>query len=178
MSLVIRPVRGVNKEASLFRDIIFGANDGVVTTFAVIAGSLGGNLSVEIVMILGFANLFADGFSMASGIYLGAKSEADMEKRMRNPHWREDVPLIQAIVTFLAFACGGFVPLIPFIFGLENKILISVVLMFSFLFVVGSLRSRFTGKNFLVSGLEMLLVGGLAAGIAFLVGRFIDGILV
>lgn len=172
----IRFARGVNKEASLLRDVVFGANDGVVTTFAVIAGSLGGGLSTQTVIILGFANLIADGFSMASGIYLGAKSEADMEKSERNAHWREDVPLIQGVITYIAFACGGFVPLIPFIFRIKNEILTSTVLMFSFLFVVGMGRSIFTHKNALRSGLEMLFVGGLAAGLAYGAGHLVEQI--
>lgn len=164
----------INKEASLFRDAIFGANDGVVTTFAVIAGSLGGKLSTEIVVILGFANLIADGFSMASGIYLGARSEADLEKKMKNTHWKEDVPFIQGFVTFVSFACGGFVPLVPFIFGFENKVLSSALMMFVFLFFVGAARSLFTRKNAFRSGLEMLLVGGFAAGLAYGAGYFIE----
>ena len=60
----------VNREASLLRDAVFASSDGVVTTFAVVAGSLGANLGSNVVLILGFANLLADGVSMASGIYL------------------------------------------------------------------------------------------------------------
>lgn len=59
------------------RDLVYGANDGIITTFAVVAGSLGASLSNQIVLILGFANLFADGFAMAIGNYLGTKSEID-----------------------------------------------------------------------------------------------------
>ena len=46
-------------------DLVYGANDGAVTTFAIVAGVVGASLSPSIVIILGFANLFADGFSMA-----------------------------------------------------------------------------------------------------------------
>ncbi|KKW02423.1 MAG: hypothetical protein A2898_04545 [Candidatus Kerfeldbacteria bacterium RIFCSPLOWO2_01_FULL_48_11] len=56
-------------------DAVFGASDGIVTTFAIVAGSIGGGLSPTIVLILGFANLMADGVSMALGNYLGKKSE-------------------------------------------------------------------------------------------------------
>lgn len=57
------------------RDIVFGANDGIVTTFAVVAGASGAGLSASVVIILGFANLVADGLSMGLGEYLGSKSE-------------------------------------------------------------------------------------------------------
>ncbi len=48
-------------------DVVYGALDGIVTTFAVISGVAGASLSSGVVMILGFANLFADGLSMAVG---------------------------------------------------------------------------------------------------------------
>lgn len=163
----------VNKEAALLRDVVFGANDGVITTFAVIAGSLGGKLSPEVVIILGFANLVADGFSMASGIYLGAKSEADLERKEKNSHWKEDAPLLQGVVTFLSFSCGGLVPMVPFLIGVKSPVMLSMVMMFLFLFVVGMARSFFTKKNAIRSGFEMLFVGGLAAGFAYGVGYFV-----
>lgn len=61
-------------------DVVFGANDGIVTTFAVVAGSTGAGLNPGIVIILGFANLLADGLSMGIGNYLGQKSEIEYQK--------------------------------------------------------------------------------------------------
>ena len=52
--------------ASYLRDWIYGGIDGAVTTFAIVAGSVGANLSAKIILILGMANLLADGFSMAA----------------------------------------------------------------------------------------------------------------
>ena len=57
------------------RDLVYGANDGIITTFAVVAGASGASLSSLVVLILGFANLLADGLAMALGNYLGTKSE-------------------------------------------------------------------------------------------------------
>src|SRR3954468_11568930 len=51
------------------RELIYGANDGIITTFAVVAGVAGGGLALPVVLILGAANLFADGLSMAAGNY-------------------------------------------------------------------------------------------------------------
>lgn len=61
-------------------DMVFGANDGIVTTFAVVAGSTGAGLSSAVVIILGFANLLADGLSMGIGNFLGHKSEIEYQK--------------------------------------------------------------------------------------------------
>lgn len=60
---------------SFLRDFVYGGIDGSVTTFAVVAGVSGAHLSPTIVIILGFANLIADGFSMAAGNWLGTRAE-------------------------------------------------------------------------------------------------------
>lgn len=64
-------------------DFVFGAIDGSITTFAVVSGVAGASLSSSIVLILGFANLLADGFSMAIGNYLSSKSDIEYVKRER-----------------------------------------------------------------------------------------------
>lgn len=57
------------------RDWIYGGIDGVITTFAIIAGVVGAELSFGIVIVLGAANILADGFSMAASNYSGTKAE-------------------------------------------------------------------------------------------------------
>jgi VIT1/CCC1 family predicted Fe2+/Mn2+ transporter len=64
-------------------DFIYGGLDGVVTTFAVVSGVAGAALGTDVILILGLANLFADGFSMATGAYLSAKSENEYYDRER-----------------------------------------------------------------------------------------------
>lgn len=65
---------------SLVRDIVYGGSDGIVTTFAIVAGVSGAELSPVTVLILGFSNVLADGFSMAAGNYLGTKTEINQKK--------------------------------------------------------------------------------------------------
>ena len=57
------------------KSLVFGGLDGIITTFAVVAASKGGNLSTEIVLLMGFANLCADGLSMGFGDYLSSRAE-------------------------------------------------------------------------------------------------------
>jgi VIT1/CCC1 family predicted Fe2+/Mn2+ transporter len=64
------------------RDFIYGGIDGAVTTFAVVSGVSGAELSPAIVLILGFANLVADGFSMAASNFLGTRAEQDDYRRL------------------------------------------------------------------------------------------------
>lgn len=74
-----------------FEDFIYGSIDGAVTTFAVVAGASGATLPPSIVVILGFANLFGDGFSMAIGNYLATKTRKEfIEKERRREEWEID----------------------------------------------------------------------------------------
>ncbi len=68
---------------SYLQDFIYGAIDGAVTTFAVVAGAAGAGLSAGLVLLFGMANLFADGFSMAVSNYLGNRSEEQRRERLR-----------------------------------------------------------------------------------------------
>jgi vacuolar iron transporter family protein len=76
---------------------VYGSIDGIVTTFAVVAGAAGANLGVDVVIILGLANLFADGLSMSIGSYLSKKSEKDnYEKHRRIEEWEiENLPDVE-----------------------------------------------------------------------------------
>ena len=65
------------------RDFVYGAIDGSVTTFAIVSGVVGAELSVRVILILGFVNLLADGFSMAVSNYLGTKADHQIVERAR-----------------------------------------------------------------------------------------------
>ncbi len=72
-----------HSNAGLIDEFVYGANDGIVTTFAVVASVAGAGLSPLVVIVLGLANLLADGFSMASGSFLSTKSRYGYEDRER-----------------------------------------------------------------------------------------------
>ncbi len=72
-------------------EFVYGGIDGCVTTFAVVAGAMGAGLNSSIILILGFANLLADGFAMSVGAYLSAKSEKDnFQKHKQIEYWEVD----------------------------------------------------------------------------------------
>ena len=85
------------KLQTYLREFVYGGIDGAVTTFAVVAGGYGANLDAGILIILGFANLLADGFSMSVGAYLSAKSERDTyDKHEKIEYWEiEHLPDIE-----------------------------------------------------------------------------------
>ena len=165
---------GIHERASLFGEAVFASDDGLITTFAVVAGSAGASFSPSVVLILGFANLFADGLSMATGKYLGVESEIDYEKVEERVMEKHGSPLKIGLVTYLAFVSAGFLPLLPYILNWGNMFLESSIIVGIALFMIGSFRSRYTHKSWLKSGLEMFFIGGFAASIAFLVGFLLD----
>ncbi len=80
-----------NRFQNYLGEFVYGGIDGSVTTFAVVAGTVGAGLDSTIILILGFANLFADGFSMSVGSYLSSKSEIDnYNKHKKIEYWEVD----------------------------------------------------------------------------------------
>jgi VIT1/CCC1 family predicted Fe2+/Mn2+ transporter len=216
---------------------VFGAIDGAVTTFAVVSGVIGAELSSSIVLILGLANLLADGFSMAVGYFLGTKAQEESVQRRRRDEERQ-IDLIPAgeaaevreifrqkgfsgdvleqivatitadrdlwvntmltdelglqldgpsavktgLVTFLAFAAAGAMPLLTFAFNavfddaIPAPFLWSSVITAITFFGVGAAKSRVVERGWLRSGLETLIVGGAAAALAFGVGIGLRGL--
>lgn len=219
-------------------DFVYGATDGAVTTFAVVAGVVGASLSPSIVLILGFANLLADGFSMAIGNYLSAKAQREyIEKARKREEWeidhlveqekqeirdiytkkgfkaelldeivrvitsrrkvwvdtmmREELGLIEnskrprdaAVTTFAAFNIIGLIPLLPFVamFVIGSSLVsaadaftYSVIFTAAAFFLIGSVKGRIVQKPLLRSGLNTLLIGGIAAAVAFAIGYLLN----
>lgn len=90
-SKIHQEIRFLGNLQRYLREFVYGGIDGAVTTFAVVAGAVGASLSSEIIIILGFANLFADGFSMSVGAYLSAKSEKESYQKHKNiEYWEID----------------------------------------------------------------------------------------
>lgn len=156
------------------RDLVYGAIDGIITTFAVVAGVAGAELSGRTVLILGVANLIADGFSMGAGNYLGIRSE-EAAKRANGEPPVEPFALRHGAATFGAFLLAGAVPLIPYLFGVpvDSRFTVAVVLTLTTLFVVGALRTYVTRLGWWRSGMEMLLVGAGAALLSYVVGKLL-----
>lgn len=145
-------------------DLIYGANDGIVTTLAVISGVVGASLSTRVILILGFANLLADGFSMGASNVLARRSEAEMVPLLRSAK--------HGVATFTGFVLAGFVPLIAYLipWSSGDRFQLAIGMALLTLFLVGASRAAFTKRGAFRAGLEMLLIGAVAAGLAYLIG--------
>jgi len=156
------------------KDLVYGANDGIITTFAVVAGVAGAQLDARIVLILGFANLLADGFSMGASNFLSIRSD-EAVRRSSGRAVLEPFPGRHSLATFAAFVVAGCVPLLSYVVAhTASPFLAAVVLTLATLFVVGASRSLVTGQRWWWTGLEMLGVGSAAAGVAYGVGAFVE----
>lgn len=233
----LKKAHGLSGSYSWVGDFVYGGIDGAVTTFAVVAGVQGAALSVPIILILGFANLFADGFSMAVGKYLSDKADLEQYKKVKlieyrhieekADHEREEIreimakygfkgkdldrateiitsnpdawvdmmmrnefnmteeninPVKGSLVTFVSFLMIGFIPLMgytfrPFLNLSDDKMFIMTALFtLTALFIVGTVKSKFSLRNWFICGFETMLIGGFAATIAYLVGYLLRGL--
>ncbi len=162
------------------RASVYGANDGIVTTFAVVAGVSGAGLPANIILTLGIANMIADGLSMGLGDYLGERSEQKLRQQRKQSfsssgHWET------GIITFVSFVIAGSLPLAPYFLALLgiplpylSTFVSSIIATASALFLVGSLRVIFTKDHWFSSGFEMLTVGAIAATVAYFLGSLIE----
>lgn len=165
--------KNVNEKAEYLKDFVFAANDGLVTTFSVAAGSQGADIAAIVVVVLGLANLISDGFSMASGNYLGTKSEEDYKSQYEKHFYKDKKIILHSLTTFVAFVSAGFVPLIPYILGLKNTFELAVIFFGLCLIAIGMARSYFSNRQLILSILETFAIGSLAAGLAYLTGHFL-----
>jgi VIT1/CCC1 family predicted Fe2+/Mn2+ transporter len=166
-SLHIDPV-GLSATARHYiRDLVYGANDGIITTFAVVSGATGGSLSAAAVLIIGAANLAADGMSMGVGNLLAIRAHERVRATEGLPE-EEAYPWKHGTATLLAFVGAGAIPLLPFLFAdAAARPVWSTVLTFLALFFVGAARATVTNERWWRAGLETLTLGAVVAAAAY-----------
>lgn len=222
---------------SYLRDLVYGAVDGTITTFAVVAGIAGAGLADGVVVVLGLASLVADGLSMAASNFLGARAEAELRERARHMEVshvelhpvgeREEIRQIfeskgfsgealeraveiitadrerwiqtmlveefglspvgpspgrAGIATFVSFLGAGALPLLAYLWNvlapgsIGRPFLWSALLAAVGFFAIGALKGRFVRRRGWLAGLETLVIGGLAAAVAYAIGAGLEGV--
>lgn len=160
-------------------EFVYGSIDGTVTTFAIIAGIAGANLDASIVIILGFSNVLADGFSMASSNFLS--EQAHQEQHPDHDH--HQAPIKTALATFLSFISIGSIPVIaylvaPLIPYFTDKQFMFAGICTAITFIgIGATRGIISGKHPVRTSLETFGIGAIAAGVAYTVGALLEKII-
>lgn len=223
-----------NRFGEYINDIVYGGTDGIVTTFAVVSGAIGAGFDIKVIIILGLANLIADGTAMGFGDYLGLKSELDHYNKELKREYREieEEPdceveeirqiyrrkgftgklleqIVEVIVsdkdrwvdemmkgelelfidpkmqpwkhglfTFTSFCIFGFIPLIPFVFGITygNQFVNSIIGTIIALILLGSLRLHITKERGILGIGEIVFIGTICAAISYGIGALLKGI--
>jgi len=218
-------------------EFVYGSIDGIVTTFAVVAGAAGAGLDVAVIVILGISNLVADGLSMSIGSYLSRKSEQDnYNKHLKIESWEidhlpeverqeiEDIyrakgfegeelkmvvnritsnkqvwletmmkdelnliiekksPFRAGLSTFIAFVFAGSIPLIFYVLASGNlwasdPFVISASVTAATFVLIGVLKNYVTKAGIVRSVAETVLLGAVAALAAYLLGDFLERII-
>ena len=177
ISLHVEPTGPVATARHYIRDLVYGANDGIITTFAVVAGVAGGELSSLAVLVVGAANLAADGVSMGVGNLLAIRAHESARAADGLPE-EEAFPWKHGMATLVAFVIAGSVPLVPYVLpgGDARRFAWSALLTMASLFAVGVGRAAVTRGRWWTGGFEMLLLGGVVAVTAYGAGALIAAI--
>jgi VIT1/CCC1 family predicted Fe2+/Mn2+ transporter len=212
------------------RPAVFGAMDGLVSNFALMAGVVGGTKGdhSSAVVLAGLAGLAAGAFSMAAGEYTSVASQAEFTAREieverreiehnseaeqaelaqmytdrgidselaaavakqvhSDPdlavavHAREELgvdpdnlpsPALAAGSSFVSFAVGAFLPVLPYVLGATSLVPALVISLIA-LFACGAIVSRVTTRSWWYGGVRQLLLGGAAAGVTYLIGELV-----
>ena len=174
----VEPIGTIATARHYVRELVYGANDGIITTFAVVAGVAGGGLSLKAVLVVGAANLFADGLSMGVGNYLSIRAYESVLEAQSLPQ-EETSPFRHGMATFGAFVAAGCAPLIPYtIAGFPfDRFSSSIALTMVALFTVGAMRSMISTVAWWRAGVEMLILGVIVAMVAYASGAVVAAVL-
>jgi VIT1/CCC1 family predicted Fe2+/Mn2+ transporter len=164
-------------------EFVYGGIDGAVTTFAVVAGATGAGFSLQVILVLGFANLIADGFSMSVGSYLSKKSEVELMAKRGESTKDEPSPVINGVTTYISFILFGLVPLmaytIDYLFKLDSGSLfmLSIISTAVAFLGIGVLKSRVAKTPVFRAVLETMSLGLIAALFAYVLGDVLEGLI-
>lgn len=154
------------------RELIFGMEDGLVSTLGVITGIATGTEDKKVVILSGLILILVESLSMAAGTYLSNKAERDQEKlaKFKDHHLSPDIGMLVMGITYII---GGAVPLVPYLFlPIGLALPLSIVLTLITLFGVGYFKGKVTKTARVCSGLEMVVVSATAAVFGYLIGYF------
>ncbi len=155
-------------------EILYGGSDGIVTTFALVAGFIGNqtssgqitSISPSILILFALSNVFADGISMGLGAFQSNNAHIDT-----NGNNRGVSSVVSGVITFCSFIIFGIIPVVPFfLFSHQTAVFVSIISMLFALILLGIIRYALSKKNLVKCIIQSVGVGSLASLAAFIVG--------
>jgi vacuolar iron transporter family protein len=167
------------EHANTIRAGVFGIQDGIVSTFGLIMGVAGAQISAEAVVVAGVAGVVSGALSMGAGEYVSVRTQRELLEVGAAVGDGENVnPFRAAFANAGLFVGGGLVPLLPFLLTSGRPAVISSTVVSALsLFVTGAVLTRLTGRSPWRSGLRMLVIGGGSGLLAFLIGTALGPVL-
>lgn len=164
---------------SYLPQFVYGSTDGIVTTFAIVAGAAGANLKPVAILAIGIASVLADGYSMGISSYL-SKSAEESNELCRVESVSQSAHSV-GIATFISFVVMGMIPIIPFmlptsIITFEMAKIVSFILALLSFFCIGFLKGVFHEDGYpFKSGVQTFVIGLSAAIVAYTAGYYVGG---
>jgi predicted membrane protein (TIGR00267 family) len=164
------------------REIVFGFEDGIVSTMGVIIGIASGTQNKFTVILAGLVVISVESLSMAAGIYLSNKTEEEFlasnsKNSLHARLHRQSLKGVKSDALFmgLAYILGGSIPLLPyFLFSVKTGILFSILFSLIGLLSIGVWKSKITHTSSLKGALEMAIISLSAAGVGYFIGKLVS----
>ncbi|MBU1031552.1 VIT1/CCC1 transporter family protein [Patescibacteria group bacterium] len=159
---------GLNED--YLRSVIFGLQDGLVSTTGVVVGISVGVSDQAIIILASFVAVSVEASSMAAGQYSAEKAVHQISGTGRH---RDDL-ITGSILMFLSYLGAGLIPIAPFlILQTDTARIVSISAAFISLFLIGFIKGKIVKIGTLRSAVEMLIIGGLATIVGLIVGNFL-----
>ena len=165
----IREPKEIN--ASHLRNLIFGVEDGLVSTVGLLSGIAIAEVPRETILITGIVLIFVEAFSMAVGSFLSEHYAEDYLEGTETPY---SLSFADSVIMFCSYLAAGLIPLLPYIifekiYALTASIMLSLVALFS----LGVYSANISKMRVLKSGFRMLIIGGMAIAVGVVIGQLV-----
>jgi VIT1/CCC1 family predicted Fe2+/Mn2+ transporter len=147
------------------RSILFGFEDGLVSTTGAVVGISAGVQNANVIVLAGLVIITVEAISMGAGEFVSEETVHDIDRK------RPINPALGAAMMFISYFIAGLIPVLPFVLlELEAAVITALILAFIGLFLLGYVTGKVAGVSPLRRGLQILIIGGVATLIGVLVG--------
>ena len=168
------------KWGQFIRDIVFGTNDALLTNIGIITGFTASLASTRLIVMAVLVDIFTSAFAMSFGTFLSRTSEDDYLKISMTKESKKSVdevfanPYVASTVMWIVYVISGFIPLLPFFFGLESTdaAKASVALGSVTFLIIGIFKGKVTGTSLYKSAIQFFVIGTIAALIGYGIGKY------